>query len=156
MALDKGRIIDLANNDVIVRNILTASTVPGNTGFKQLFGNGTVPTSNTTTSLTVTAAMLLGGILISNGASAVTATFDTAVNIVAAVNAASAGANVGDVVGIEISANTSAVTVAAGTGGTFDANVTAGAKAIALSTAKTVFVRLTNVTAGAEAYVIYM
>lgn len=156
MAVDKSKTVDMSGNDVIVRNILTASASVGGTGFKQLWGNGNAPLSSTSTSLTVTSANMLTGIIISNGASGVTATLDTAANLVAAVNSASAGAVVGDVVAFEISANTSAVTVAAGTGGTFDTNVVAAAKTIAAAGAKTVFVRLTNVTPSSEAYVIYM
>ncbi len=153
--VDKTKTIDMSGNDIICRNILTASPIAGGTGFKQLWGNGTAPTSNTSTSFTITAAILLGGVLINNSAGA-TATMDTAANIVAAVNGATAGAVIGDMIAIEISANTGTTTVAAGTGGTFDTNVTAGAKVIAVASAKTVFVRLTNVTAGTEAYVIYM
>jgi len=156
MAVDKSKTIDMSGNDIICRNILTASSLVGNSGFKQLWGNGNAPLSSTSTSLTVTIANMLTGIVISNGAGAVTATLDTAANIVAGVNSASAGAVVGDIVAFELSANTSAVTVAAGTGGTFDANVVTAAKTIAAAGAKTVFARLTNVTPGSEAYVIYM
>jgi len=155
MAVNKGQTFDMSGNDIICRNILTASASAGGTGFKQLWGNGNAPLSNTSTSFTLTIANMLTGIVINNSAGA-TATLDTAANIVNGVNAASAGAVVGDVVAFEVSANTGTTTIAAGTGGTFDTNVTAGAKTIAIASAKTVFVRLTNVTPGAEAYVIYM
>lgn len=152
--VDKGRIVDLSGNDIICRNIMTAAVI-GGSGFKQLFGNGAAPLSNTSTSFTITAANMLTGIVVNNSAGA-TATLDTAALVVAGVNAASAGANVGDIVAFEVSANTGTTTIAAGSGGAFDANVTAGAKVIAIAAAKTIFVRLTNVTPGSEAYVIYM
>jgi len=151
---DYGRVVDLSGNDVVVRNIMTAAN-PGGSGFKQLFGNGAVPLSTTSTSFTLSTANMLTGIVVVNSAGS-TVTLDTAALMVAGVNAASAGVNVGDIVGVEISANTGTVTVQAGSGGTFDTNVTAGAKVIPIAGAKTVFVRFTNVTPGSEAYVIYM
>lgn len=152
--IDKGRVVDLSGNDIICRNILVAGPV-GSSGFKQLFGNGLAPISSTSTSITLTAANILTGILIVNSAGS-TVTLDTAVNIVAAVNNSSAGANIGDVIAFEASANTGTITIAAGTGGTFDTNVVAAARIIPISGAKTVFLRLTNVTLGSEAYAIYM
>lgn len=155
MAINKTLQVDLGGLDILCNSIVTSTPKQG-LGTKLLTGNGLTPTSNTTTSLTVTAAMLLIGILVSNGASGVTATLDTAANIIAAVNNSTSGATIGDIIALEILANTSAVTIAAGTGGTFDANIVAGAKVIAINSAGTVFVRLTNVTPGAEAYVIYI
>ena len=150
----KDRQIDLSGNDIICRNIMTAAAT-GGAGFKQLWGNGNAPLSNTSTSFTITIANMLTGIVVNNSAGA-TVTLDTAANIVAGVNTASAGANVGDMVAFEFSANTGTSTIGTGTGGTFDTNVTAGAKVIAIAGAKTIFVRLTNVTPGSEAYVVYM
>lgn len=152
--LDKARQIDMSGNDIICRNVLTAAAT-GGAGFKQLFGNGAAPLSSTSTSLTLTAANMLTGIVVINSAGS-TATLDTAANIVTGVNTASAGSNIGDIVAFEVSANTGTVTIAAGTGGTFDTNVVAASRIIAIAGAKTVFVRLTNVTPGSEAYVIYM
>lgn len=114
------------------------------------------PTSNATAgALTITAAMLLAGILVRdpNGAGR-TDTLDTAANIVAAVP----DAKVGDVIPLLIvngADAAEAITLAGGTGGTFDANQTAASRVIAQNSSKVIRVRLTNVTAGSEAYVIY-
>ena len=114
------------------------------------------PTSNATAgALTITAAMLLAGILVRdpNGAGR-TDTLDTAANIVAAVP----DAKVGDVISLLIvngADAAEAITLQGGTGGTFDANQTAASRVIAQNSSKVIRVRLTNVTAGSEAYVIY-
>jgi len=159
MTVDKSKTIDMSGNDLIVKQILTNSVSAGGTGFKWLGGNGTTPSSVTTTSTTVTAASMLAGVFVNANAGAVTATLDTAANIVAAVNSASAGANVGDMISFELingGSSSGAITLGAGTGGTFDTNVPAANKVVAINLAKTIFIRLTNVTAGSEAYVVYM
>lgn len=156
--IDKGRVVDLSGNDIICRNILTAAAI-GGAGFKCLYGNGATPTSVTTTTSTYTIANMLTGVIVNSNAGAVTATLDTAANIVAGINSASAGSNVGDMVTFELinGGNTSGViTVGAGTGGTFDANVPAANRTVAINLARTIFIRLTNVTPGSEAYAIYM
>lgn len=149
--------VDLAGMDIICRNIQSAGNTTNGTGFKYLGGNGTTPSSVTTTSSTYTAANMLAGIIVNSNAGAVTGTLDTATNIVNAINAASSGANVGDIISFELinGGNTSgAITVGAGAGGTFDTNVPAANKVIAINLAKTIFVRITNVTT--PAYVVYM
>lgn len=159
MAVNPAQIIDLGGNDVICRNILQTSPAPGNSGFKWLGGNGVTPSSVTTTTSTYLAAAMLSGLIVNSAATAVTATLDTAANIVKAVNAASAGANIGDIISFEIingGSSSGAITVGAGTGGTFDTNVPAANKVCAINLARTIFIRLTNVTAGSEAYVVYM
>jgi len=158
MAVNKAQTIDLSGNDIIVRNVLSAAS-SGSTGFKWLGTNGTTPPSVTTTTSTYTAANMLSGVIVNSAATAVTATLDTAANIVAAVNSASSGANIGDMISFELvngGSSSGAITVGAGTGGAFDANVPAANKAVAINLAKTIFVRLTNVTPASEAYVIYM
>lgn len=158
MPVNKSQTVDYSGSDIICRNILTAAPI-GGSGTKWLGTNGTIPPSVTTTTSTYTAANMLAGVIVNSAATAVTATLDTAANLVAAVNTASAGANIGDMVSFELvnGGNTSgAITVGAGTGGTFDTNVPAANKVIAINLAKTIFVRLTNVTPGSEAYVIYM
>src|SRR6267154_3122423 len=105
--IDKGRVVDLSGNDVVCRNILVAGPT-GSSGFKQLFGNGLAPVSSTSTSITLTAANILTGILVVNSAGS-TVTLDTAVALVAAVNNSSAGANIGDVIAFEASANTGTI-----------------------------------------------
>lgn len=154
---DLSRVIDLSANDIKVNSILASD---GGVTSRVQFGNGVAPTSVTTTSTTITAAILLGGVLVNSAATAVTATLDTAANVVASVNTNyPAGAIVGDTFAIEVingGSSTGALTIATGTGGTFDANVATANKTIAINAAKTVIVRLSNVTIGSEAYVVYM
>ena len=158
MAVNKALTVDLSGQDIICRNILTSALV-GGAGFKWLGTNGTTPPSVTTTTSTYTAANILAGVVVNSAATAVTATIDTAANLVAAVNGSSAGANIGDMLSFELingGSSSGAITVGAGSGGAFDANVPAANKVVAINLAKTIFIRLTNVTLGSEAYVIYM
>jgi hypothetical protein len=146
-----------SGNDIAAMCFQTGA-VSGQDGFHTNLYSGAV-TSVTTTSTSVTAAVFLGGLLVNNAATAVTATLDTAANIVKAVDAASGGANVGDLfecLVINGGSATGAITVAAGTGGSFDANVPAGNRTVAIQTQKIVAIRLTNVTSGSEAYTIFM
>jgi hypothetical protein len=112
---------------------------------------------STAGNVTYTAAQLLSGTIVRdpNGA-ARTDTLPTAALLVAALNALSA-AEVGDVVNAYIVNGADAaetITLAAGTGGTFDANQTAAARVVAQNSSKMIRIRLTNVTAGAEAYAV--
>lgn len=105
--------------------------------------------------VTLTAAEVLGGIVVAdpNGAGR-TYTLPTAALLVAAIP----GAKVGDVVRCYIvngADAAEAITIAEGTGGGFDANQTAGSRVIAQNNSKLVHIRLTNVTASSEAYVVY-
>lgn len=95
-----------------------------------------------------------GIIVIDCGGAGRTVTLPDADDLVAAVP----GAEVGDTIKVYIvngSDAAEAITLAAGTGGGFDANQTAGSRVIPQNASKLVHVRLTNVTAAAEAYVIY-
>lgn len=105
---------------------------------------------------TYTAAQILGGIIVRNTAGAArTDTLPTAALLVAALP----GAAIGDIVrclvvnggagGVEV------ITLAAGAGGAFDANQLAASRVVPINTSKLVHIRLTNVTAAAEAYVVY-
>lgn len=105
--------------------------------------------------VTLTAAEVIGGIVVAdpNGAGR-TYTLPTAALLVAAVP----GAKVGDIVRCLIvngADAAEAITVAEGAGGGFDANQTAASRVIGQNTSKLVHIRLTNVTAAAEAYVVY-
>jgi hypothetical protein len=155
---DLSRTIDMHGSDILVNSIVSLDGVGTPTRYE--IGNGVAPTSVTTTTTTITAAIILGGIIVNSAASAVTATLDTAANLLTAINANyPQGANVGDLYAFEIinGGNTSgAITVGAGSGGTFDANVPAANKVVAINTARTIFVRMTNVTPGSAAYVVYM
>lgn len=104
---------------------------------------------------TYTAAQLIGGTIVRDCAGGGrTDTLPTAALLVAAIP----GAKVGDVVDTLIvngSDAAEAITLAAGANGAFDANQTAGSRVIGQNTSKRIRVRLTNVTAAAEAYVVY-
>lgn len=157
MAFNPANAVNMSGMDIICRNIEISAPSGATTGFKFLGGNGTTPSSVTTTTSTYTAANMLAGIIVNSAASAVTATLDTATNLVNAITAASSGCNIGDIISFELinGGNTSgAITVGAGSGGAFDTNVPAANKVVAINLAKTIFVRITNVTT--PAYVIYM
>ena len=104
---------------------------------------------------TYTAAQILGGIIVRDCAGAGrTDTLPTAALLVAALP----GVRVGDVISCTIvngSDAAEAITLAAGAGGGFDANQTAASRVIGQNTSKTIRIRFTNVTAAAEAYVVY-
>lgn len=104
---------------------------------------------------TYTAAQILSGVIVRDPAGAArTDTLPTAALLVAAVK----NAKVGDMVRVLIvngADGIEAITLAAGAGGAFDANQTAASRVIPQNASKLVYVRLTNVTASAEAYVVY-
>lgn len=104
---------------------------------------------------TLTAAQLLGGTIVRDPAGAGrTDTLPTAALLVAAIP----GAKVGDIIDTLIVNGADAaetITLAAGTGGAFDANQTAASRVIPQNSSKRIRVRLTNVTAASEAYVVY-
>lgn len=110
---------------------------------------------NTAGGVTLTASEVLSGILVAdcNGAGR-TYTFPTAALLVAAVP----GAKVGDLLRLKVvngSDAAEAITLAEGSGGGWDANQTATSRVIGQNTSKDVLIRLTNVTASSEAYVLY-
>ena len=123
----------------------------------RMLNTGAAPfSSNNAGNLTYTAAQILTGIIVRdcNGA-ARTDTLDTAANIVAAVP----NAKVGDIIECAIVNGTNAafaITVAAGAGGGFDANQAAATRIVGQNTSKKMHIRLTNVGAGTEAYVVYL
>lgn len=105
---------------------------------------------------TYTAAQILGGIIVrdTNGA-ARSDTLPTAALLVAALP----GVRVGDVVRCQIINGADAaevLTILVGAGGAFDANQTAASQVIGQNVSKTLTIRFTNVTAAAEAYVVYL
>jgi predicted RecA/RadA family phage recombinase len=104
---------------------------------------------------TITAAMILSKIYVRDCAGAGrTDTLATAAEIVAALP----NAKVGDVLQLYVingADAAEAITLAAGTGGAFDANQTATSRVVGQNTSKLVHIRLTNVTAASEAYVVY-
>lgn len=110
---------------------------------------------NTAGAVTLTAAEVLGGIVVADCAGAGrTYTLPTAALLVAAMP----GAAIGDIVRCKIVNGSDAaetLTLAAGAGGAFDANQTAASQVIPQNTSKDVLIRITNVTASSEAYVVY-
>ena len=135
--------VDLTGQDVVTRGMFSNS--------------GNTPTSiSTAGNVTITVANLLSGIIVRdpNGAGR-TDTLDTAANIVAGVPGRASN---GDIVRVWVVNGADAaetITLAAGTGGAFDANQTAASRVIPQNTSKLVNVRITNSAPGAEAYVIY-
>jgi hypothetical protein len=106
--------------------------------------------------VTLTAAEILGRVVVADCSGAGrTYTLPTAALLVAAIP----GVKVGDVVDCLLVNGSDAaetITVAAGAGGGFDANQTASSRVIPQNTSKLLRIRLTNVTAAAEAYVAYL
>jgi hypothetical protein len=108
-----------------------------------------------TGSQTYTAADLLGGTIVHDGSGGVTATLPTAALLVRAIPG---GGRTGDTLYCLITngANVSgAITLAAGSGGSFDANQGGGSRVISFASSKTVQIRIGNATPGSESYVIY-
>jgi predicted RecA/RadA family phage recombinase len=110
---------------------------------------------NTAGAVTLTAAEVLSGLVVAdpNGA-ARTYTLPTAALLVAAMP----GARVGDVVRCYVINGADAaetLTLAAGAGGAFDANQTASSQVIPQNASKMVHIRITNIGAATEAYVVY-
>ena len=110
----------------------------------------TVTTESTVGNVTVTAAQMLGGLILRdpNGA-ARTDTLSTAALLVAAVPNAVVGSSFKFTIRNTADA-AETITVAGGTGGT-----TSGTMTIAQSNSKEFLVRLDNVTAASEAYTVY-
>lgn len=101
------------------------------------------------TASVITAAMILGGVLLSNPGAPLTQTFDSAANIVAAVSSPAVG-QVLKYLHVNKSAN--AITLAAGSGSAITGLATA---TLSANTSRYIFVRLTNVSSGTEAAIIY-
>lgn len=106
--------------------------------------------------VTYTAADILTGLIVRdcNGA-ARTDVLPTAALLVAALP----DAKVGDIVQCEVLNGSDAaetITINAGAGGGYDPNQTAVSRVVPQNSSKTVRIRLTNVTPGAEAYVAYI
>ncbi len=149
---------------ILIGQATAAAANPSSTGKVKLFGVKVgfdaealpAATSKATAgAVTLTAAEVLGGIVVADPAGAGrTYTLPTAALLVAAIP----GAFVGQIVRCLIvngADAAEAITLAAGTGGDFDANQTAGSRVIGQNTSKTIAIRLTNVTASSEAYVVY-
>lgn len=153
--------LDLETNNVRVRATRAPITVGTITfpaaplGVNYIDGIGTPISTAPGATSTLLTEQLLTGIITQSPSTGNTSTFDTAANIVAGVNKISAGAVIGDMVTVLlINGNgTNAITLAAGSGGGFDTNQ--ANRTVPVNTSKYVWIRLTNVTPGSEAYVIY-
>lgn len=127
--------------------------------FTKKFAVDAAPTSiNTAGAVTVTAAQLLTGTIVAdpNGAGR-TYTLPTAALLVAAM-AIAGHCQVGSTLSCLIINGADAaetITIAAGTGGTFDANQQASSRVIDQNRSKTLKIRITNIGGGTEAYVAY-
>jgi hypothetical protein len=168
--VDYARIANMAGNDEVVSNSrtranLNAITLPsGGTialnplGTNWITGSGTPVSTTPGATSTLTIANLLTGFIVQAPSAGNTSTLDTAANIVSGINSISAGAVVGDVIQVYLGNGSAAntITVAAGSGGSFDANQPSTARVIAINSSRFVFIRLTNVTSGSEAYTVYI
>lgn len=105
--------------------------------------------------VTLTAAEIVGGIVVADCAGAGrTYTLPTAALLVAAIP----GVAVGDIIRCLIINGSDAaetITLAEGTGGGWDTNQTSSSRVIPQNSSKLVAIRITNVTASSEAYVVY-
>lgn len=110
---------------------------------------------NTAGIATYTAAQVLGGIIVRdpNGAGR-TDTLPTAALLVAAVPSAAIGMIISCLV-VNGADAAETITIAAGSGGAFDANQTAASQVIPQNSSKELMIRLTGVASGSEAYVVY-
>lgn len=103
-------------------------------------------------------ADLIGGTIVHDGTGGITATLPTAAQMRQALSPFGYNARVGDTIYCLITngANASgAITLAVGAGGAFDANQGGGSRTIPFGSSKSVQLRMTNVTTGSEAYVLY-
>lgn len=135
---------------------VNGGTVPANPlGTNWMNGFGTPSSTTPGASSTITAAMLSPGIMVVAPSTGNTSTFDTGANIVAMMNGRSAGAVVGDIFQCLIinGSAANAILLAVPASGSFDTNQTN--KTIAANTSRYVFLRITNVTPGSEAYTVY-
>lgn len=132
-------------------------------GNPQIF-NTPAPASYTgSATQTFLSADVLGGIIVvagSAGSGAITATLPTAALLATAMRQFSQrGVIAGDTLWCLVingnSGGANAVTLAAGSGGSFDANQAAASRVIAANSSKEIAVRFTNGAPGSEAYVVY-
>ena len=119
-----------------------------------------VPAAVTTAgNVTYTVAQILSGFILRdpNGA-ARTDTLPTAAQLVAGISPLAVGSSVSFVVmnASDGAADAENITIAAGAGGGFDAAQAAAARVVRSQASRTIIIRFTNVTLGAEAYVVYM
>lgn len=154
--VDYTRQINESGSDQIINNSRVRANTPQTNAQGVMWMQGTgVATNFTTGAQTLTAAILGGGIVVGSPSAAATYTLDTATNILAYMNANSAGVSVGDILSCLITnagSGTGVITVAPGTGGAFDTGQN-GNFQMPINTARTVNIRITNTTT--PAYIVY-
>jgi hypothetical protein len=163
---DYSRTINIAGNDEIINNsrmratytpiTVRSVTFPANPlGTNWIVGTGAPISITSGSAIALDAGQLLSTIVVLKPSANVNLTFDTAAQIVAGVNAVTAGAAVGDIITTLIINGAAANTLApqAGGGLTFDPNQ--ANTTIAANTSRLMYFRLTNVTPGSEAVVAY-
>jgi hypothetical protein len=103
------------------------------------------------------AADIVGGIIVNGNSGAMNGTLPTAALLVAAIrNIVGSQLAIGACVEcLIINGGTGVITLIAGSGGSFDTNQAGSSQIIAVGTSKYVTIRLSNVTIGSEAYVIF-
>lgn len=137
---------------------VNGGTLPVNVlGTNWMNGFG-IPSSTTPgATSTLTAFQMSSGIAVIAPSAANTLTLETPANVVAMMNARSAGAVVGDIFQVLVinGSGTNAITLSNSgvTGASFDTNQ--NNKTIAVNTSRYIFFRITNVTPGSEAYTVY-
>ena len=149
-------ISDVVATDKILGYDASASQNKYITVQKLRVGGGDTAFSDATAgAITYTAAQVIGGIIVRdpNGAGR-TDVFPTAALLVAGLTSAAVG-DVIDCLIINGADASETITLSAGSGGGFDTNQTASSRVIPQNSSKRVRIRLTNVTASSEAYVIY-
>lgn len=121
-----------------------------------LITRATATSDATAGARTYTAAEVLGGIIVRDCAGAGRSdVLPTAALLVAAMDRP----RIGDTIRCYIVNGSDAaetLTIGAGTGGAFDTNQTATSRVIPQNSSKDVYIRLTGVVSGSEAYVVYM
>jgi hypothetical protein len=122
---------------------------------KSFISRPTVTSDATAGARTYTAAEILGGIIVRDCAGAGRSdVLPTAALLVAAMEKP----RIGDVLRVYIvngSDAAEAITIGAGTGGTFNANQTATSRVIPQNASKDICIQITGVAPGSEAYVVY-
>lgn len=156
--MDNSRLIDMAGLDEACGNtrvrasrvpiVVGAVTFPANPqGTNWVDGTGTPISRGVTTSTTLLAGELMSSVITLNPTNATTATFDSAVNLIAGMNLVSAGANIGDYVScllVNGSSGAFTITLAAGAGNSFDTNQ--NNLTLTQGTSKWVLIRITTAT----------
>jgi hypothetical protein len=164
MAIDNSKIDLMAGNDEVVMNQRVRAYVPAAQGvgtnngqFGTLWMQGTgIPSSIAGSgNQTITAAQLGSGIIVQSPSSAATWTLDTAANIIAYMQANSAGLQVGDILVCDVinaGTSTGTITINPGTNGSLDGNQ--ASLTMPINTSRTLFFVITALT-GTATYKVF-